>query len=233
MNTLNAKNKPFFWSYSALNNYETCPLKYAHASFYCTTPFQQSEASMWGNRVHKAGEMFLKGIPHPDTEALLPVEPYVTAMMRSGCKILAELEITLTKDFVLTGWFAKDAWLRVKVDVVILKDKGESVMVYDFKTGKSIRENPDQLNLCAAALAIFYPKAENFDGKYIWTAHKAVTDIKPLSKADIPEMWENFLARADRMNQAWDNDCFPAKPSGLCPWCQVKDCKQRRGEMRP
>lgn len=228
--TLNAKGKKFYWSYSALKNFEGCPFRYAHASFYCTTPFIQSEAAIWGDRVHKAGEMFLKGVPHPDTEALIPVEPYVTAILRAGYRPEPELEITLAENLFPTGWFAKNAWLRVKIDVVLTKDK-LTALLYDWKTGK-VRVDPDQLRLCAAVLSMVRPHYERFEGKFIYTKHKVVKSIEPILKAEIPAIWEDFLIRAAKMERAWDREDFPAKPSGLCPWCSVEKCHKRQGEMR-
>jgi len=235
--TLNAKGRKFSWSFSRLGDYENCPLKYACASFYCTSPYTQSKEAKWGDGVHKAGEMFLKAKGPINLEHLKPVEPYVTAMLRSGHRVEAEMPITLTSEFKPTTWFADDAWLRIKIDVTITKSKkvtdGKSVAVlYDFKTGKRISDSEEQLRLGAAVLSTIRPWYEYFEGKYIWTAHKKVTGIKPITKEEIPGIWEDFLPRVAKMQRAWDTDTFPATPSGLCPWCPVANCPKRRGEMR-
>ena len=557
---LNAKNTPFSWSFTALADYEGCAARYAASRFYCTVPFQESAASIWGSRVHKAGELFLKGIPHKDEEALLPVEPYCTAILRTGHKVEAEVEVTLTRGMAPTSWFAKDAWFRAKLDVVVTKVKENSVSLLDWKgldvrtkiptptgwttmaalqegdtifggdgspckvigksptfnrkcfeivfkdgakvicddqhlwvskkcgmplslavrstaeiaeivasgkgvsmpvggavkyapsktplkvhpyvlgcwlgdgcrargeickpntdmfdaiaqcgymvshniaseskcdtrtiygltrdlrnlgvlqnkhipaeyltatyaerlallrglldtdgtwnfirsqvvfttvdkefalqvvellaslgqkpyfvelnkfgfgkaligydviftpnnikpfltypraadvavrvsesamytkryiktimevdsvptqciavdsprktylctdrfivthnTGGKIKDAPDQLRLCAAALAVVRPYLQEFTGKYIWTQHKQVTGIEPINKTDIPKIWQEFLPRVARMEEAWRTENFPARPSGLCPWCAVEPCPQRRGERR-
>ena len=85
---LNAKGRPFSWSFSRLNDFENCPKKYAESSFYCTAPYVQTPEGAWGDRVHKAAEMFMKGIPHKDEEALAPVEPYCTQIKigRASCR---------------------------------------------------------------------------------------------------------------------------------------------------
>ena len=229
---LNARNKPFSWSFTALADYEGCAARYAASRFYCTVPFQESAASIWGSRVHRAGELFLKGIPHKDEEALLPVEPYCTAILRTGHKVEAEVEVTLTRGMAPTSWFAKDAWFRAKLDVVGTKVKENAVNLYDFKPGGKIKDAPDQLKLCAAALAVVRPYLQEFSGKYIWTAHKQVTGIEPIMKADIPKIWQEFLPRVERMEEAWRTESFPARWSGLCPWCQVSDCVHYTGGKR-
>jgi hypothetical protein len=227
--TLNAKGKPFSWSFSNYKDYNLCPLKYAHNRFYCTTPWVETEANVWGNRVHAAGETFIKsqtnvGKFNGDVEALKPIEPYITQMLRAGLHPVAEMEITLTENFASTSWFADDAWFRVKIDVLILVNKTKA-MVYDWKTGKKIREDTDQFKLAAAAYSITNPEIEFFDGKFIWTAHKAVTGVKPLKKSDIPGVWKEFLPMVERMSKAWDTENFPARRNFLCrKYCSVTGC---------
>lgn len=229
---INKKGKPFSWSFTALADYEGCPRRYSASRFYCTVPFQESAASIWGSRIHRAAELFLKAVPHKDEEALLPVEPYCTAILRTGHKVEAEVEVTLTRGMAPTSWFAKDAWFRAKLDVVVTKVKENSVSLLDWKTGGKIKDAPDQLKLCAAALAVVRPYLQEFTGKYIWTQHKQVTGIEPISKIDIPKIWQEFLPRVARMEEAWRTERFDPRPSGLCPWCAVPDCPQRRGERR-
>lgn len=227
---VNAKGRLFSWSDTALADFEGCPARYAAARFYCTTPFVETEATIYGSRVHKAAEMFIQGRGPLDLEALAPVEPYCTAMLRSGCPIEAELEVALTRDMKPTRWFSKDAWLRAKLDVVLAKTKTHTVL-YDWKTAGKIKEDEDQLRLCAAALSTTRPHIESIEGKYIWTKHKQVTGIKPLSRAEIPAVWEEFLHRVVRMEAAWASESFPARSSGLCNgWCPNDKCIYWRGK---
>ena len=227
MKTLNAKGKPFSWSYTALNDFEGCPARYAASRFYCTVQFQETEATLWGSRVHKAAELTIKGIDHKDPEAYAPVAPYVQAMKASGHILEAETEITLTEDLTLTGWFAKNAWLRCKLDVVITKQTSYTAVCVDWKTGK-VKDDLDQLKLCAAALSVTRPGLTAFEGRYVWTKYKQVTSMPAISVANIPQVWENILPRVARMQTAWDTETFPARPTRLCPYCQVNNCVKRR-----
>ena len=228
---LNAKGRPFSWSFSRLNDFENCPKKYAEASFYCTAPYVQTPEGAWGDRVHKAAEMFMKGIPHKDEEALLPVEPYCTQIIRSGCHTEAELEIALTRDLKLTNWFSGAAWLRIKIDLIVEISKIVSSVV-DWKTGRTIKHDQDQLRLAAAVLNILRPHIKQYKGAYIWTQHKKVVPIDPIDASECPAIWEGFIARVYRMEEAWRLERFPARPSGLCPWCPSPNCASRRGERR-
>ena len=225
--TLNAKGKPFSWSPTALASFENCPAMYAAERFYCTSKFEESVATIWGSRVHKAAELGIKGKDHKDPEAFAPVAPYIAALKASGHFLEAETEITLNENLELTGWFAKDAWLRTKLDVIVTKHHPNTAVIIDFKTGK-IRESSDQLTIYAAALEKTRAGIDFFEGKYIWTKFKQVTGIKPIKREEIPQVWENILPRVARMQAAWDADNFPAKPSGLCPYCPVTNCLKRR-----
>ncbi len=230
---LNKKGKPFSWSYSAVNDFDNCPLSYAGKRYFCTSPFIQSEAIKWGNRVHKSAELFLKAkSPYTDPEALAPVEKYCTAMIRSGLRVEAENEIALDRNFKSVSWFSKKAWFRIKIDVILTSFDKKHAHLYDFKTGGKIREAPDQLRLTAAALSAIRPEIETFKGKFIWTKHQEAVGVKPITRAEIPSIWQEFIAKATRMEESWRTERFPARPSGLCPWCAVSNCVQRRGVMR-
>ena len=222
---VNAKGKNFSWSYTADNDFRNCPFQYAHKRFYCTVPFEETDAILWGNRVHKAAELTLKALPHRDDEAFAPVQKYVDLFLRSGYTIHAEMELALTRDLKLTSWFGKDAWLRAKIDVTLMDRQKTEAKLFDWKSGSSIKDDEDQLRLCAAALSVKYPAVQSFEGKYIWTKHQQVTGIRPFTKAQVPLIWEDFLARAARMENAWRTETFPQRPNGLCKkWCPVTMC---------
>lgn len=223
----NAKGKPFTWSFTALNDFEGCPKRYAEGRFYCRTKFEETEALRWGKRVHTAAEKFLMGVSAADLEALAPVEKYCTAILRAGHRPQAELQIALNRNMQAVSWFGQDAWVRAAIDVVIVKD-GKFAVMYDWKTGKSIKDAPDQLVLCAAMLSKVMPHVTLFDGKFVWTQHQKVTGIKTIHRDELPSIWEAFFTRVARMENAWEAEHFPARPSPLCPWCSVEGCVQRR-----
>lgn len=227
----NTKGRTFSWSYSAWIDYNNCPAKYAASKFYFTLPWVETEEAKWGNRVHKAAEMFLLGRPFADHAALDPVEPYCTALLRSGNGCEPEKEIVLNADMQPVTWFAKDAWFRAKVDVVVTMSRIK-VNLWDFKSGGKIKSDEEQLRLSAAALKLVRPNIETAEGRYIWTQHKEVVPIKPVKGDDFRLIWEEYCEKAYRMQRAWETETFPERPSGLCPWCPKPDCPKRRGERR-
>jgi hypothetical protein len=221
---VNKKGKPFTWSYTALSAFENCPASYAAERYFCTTTFKETEALIFGNRVHAACEQDLKGQKVKEPDLLKPVVKYLAAFKKqrdAGAQVEAEVEVTLTQGLQPTGWFDKDAWFRAKLDVVIEKDG--KAFYYDYKTGAKVRDSTEQLEVCCAALSIVRPHLEAFTGKLIWTKHETVTGGCELVKDDIPNLWAGILQRVRRMEQAWESENFPAKPSGLCPWCSIVD----------
>lgn len=229
---LNAKGKPFSWSYSAwddFNNPETgCPLRYAAKRFYFSVPFEETEAIKWGNRVHRAAELFLRGVNPKDDEALAPVEAYCTAMLRTGYTPESELEIALTEDFKPVSWFATNAWFRAKLDVTLTHRARGWCFLADWKTGGRIKDDDTQLRINAAALSVVRPALVHFEGKYIWTKHSQVTRMRPLNKPDMRQVWQDALVGVRRMQEAWEKELFIARANPLCGWCPVANCPSRR-----
>ncbi len=220
--TLNAKGRPFSWSFTALVNYEGCPARYAAERFYCTTVWEDTPQIIHGNRVHLAAEQYLKKIPISNPEALPEVQPYARLIGESDyLNLNVELEIALDENLKKTTWFGKNAWFRGKLDVVVTKHPFTAI-IYDWKTGK-FKDNPDQLKIFAAALAQVRPGIETFVPKFIWTKTREVSGLGPnndgvITRDEIPGIWAGVLGRVARMQEAWDTETFPARPSFLCKW---------------
>ena len=86
-----------------------------------------------------------------------------------------DLELAFTERWERTEWFAKDAWLRLKMDVLERKPK-DIVEVVDWKTGKvreGAQEYHDQLDIyeLGAIVAGFGTAAQ---GRLVFTDHNVV-----------------------------------------------------------
>lgn len=229
----NAKGRPFSWSHSALKNFEGCPARYAGEKFYCTVPYEESEAQIWGNRVHKAGELYVLGQDHNDPDALSEVQQYADLFRgrkARGVPVYAEYEIVLDKQLepitARDAWFSKAAWFRAKLDVLLLP--GKAAKYFDYKTGKTVKDDTDQLKTCLAGLSKVKPEIEEFSGKLIFTRHKEVTKGIQLDAEGICKVWEDLIPRVQRMEDAWKSETFPARKSGLCPYCPIKNCVYKK-----
>jgi hypothetical protein len=220
---LNKKNKAFSWSPSAISDYINCPRQYAARRFYCTLPWVETEAMRAGTIEHHHLEMRLKE-KTPLPSGFARGEKYCKAFEDSEGIIIAEQELAIDRNLKFVSWFAKTAWGRCKIDVTVLKTP--VVAAYDWKTG-NIREDSLQLKINSCFLSLKHQKAEEYVTRYIWLKHDAVTPkdgTYPASK--IPELWAEIMSWVNRMEEAWETENFPPKPSGLCKrYCAVATCE--------
>ena len=129
-----------------------------------------------------------------------------------------EKELTLNQNLEPTGWWAKDAWVRSKLDVLIIR--GDEAFNIDWKTGKR-RPDFTQLELFALQIFAHYPYIEKVTGSFVWIKDVAL-DKQTYHKGDAPRLWEAFLSRVQRIEQSLAHDNWPARPSGLCNYCPCK-----------
>ena len=225
MQPLNAKGRPFSWSFSAISDFETCPAKYASTRFYCSHKDEGTgEALIWGSRVHKALENRLKHY-RPLPEGMTQWDKYCRSMIAT-CNtddLYVEHQMCIDAAMQPTSWFAKNAWGRCAMDVMI--DKGDVVHIYDWKTGKQ-KDNDLQLKIFAAMASMKFPNALEFKAKYVWLNSGNVTGTTFYRK-DMPKIWEDILSRVRTMEAAWKHENFPARRCGLCRgWCVNTECPE-------
>ena len=205
------------WSYSSLQQYETCPRRVKIIKIDRKLKEPMSQQMIWGNEVHKALELALKG-----TNALGPrfamYAPIINKLRATPGVIEAERNFALTASFRPTDYWAPDAWVRGKADVTITQAK--TGYLFDYKTGKP-KEDNDQLNLFAAVLLAEKPHLERARTGYIWLANNKV-DASVVERAATPIIWQDFSSRVARMVHSVETDDFPPRPSGLCKdYCPV------------
>ncbi len=145
-------------------------------------------------------------------------QPIMMKVMATEGAKLAERNVAVNASFQSTDYWAPDAWARGKLDLTILREK--SAVTMDWKTGKP-KADSDQLMLAAGLTFAVHPAVEKVRTGYVWLAYdKIETDV--YTRADIPFIWQEFVPRVKRMEDALANDKWPKKPSGLCSkWCPV------------
>lgn len=210
------------WSYSSLTAFEQCPKRFQLTRLLKAVTEPQTEATIWGNEVHKALELATLG-EKPLGERFKQYQPIVDRLRAKPGKRLVEHKFGLTKGFRPTEFFARDVWVRGVIDYALVRPK--IAVVVDFKTGKP-KPDHDQLRLFAGVAFAAFPYVEQVKTGYLWLAHNK-TDMKLFERNDIPSIWEDFGTRVQRMEHALKADDFPPRPSGLCKsWCPVghKNC---------
>jgi len=207
------------WSYSSLTSFETCPRRHylTRVSKQVTEP--QSDAIIWGNEVHKALELRIaQGKPLPKH-----MERYEHMVQRLLSKslddVLTEQQLAVNYSLQPTDWWGKDAWCRGVVDLIIVN--GSTAILLDWKTGKNIKPDSDQLKLFAALTMAHKPEVTKTRTGFVWLAQSKLT-AERYAREDTPLIWQSFSPRVKRLEQAYEKDQWPAKPSGLCrAWCPV------------
>lgn len=230
----------FTWSHSAISDFDTCPMQYAHKRFYKTVQHQDTEATIWGTRVHKVAEDILNGLPVNDPEAEILVRHYTDLFLKVGGELGVEKKMALTEDWKPCDFFSDEACGRVISDVLIVKD--DVVHVFDYKSGKRRDKHGklksignDQLIINCVCAAIHYPQAQEFHGKYIYLhehdfQHKTPGLARPLTRQELLPHLKVLQEKINRMKEAWSNEIFATKTSGLCRgWCPVTECVHYRG----
>lgn len=205
------------WSYTALTAFETCPRRYYHTRVAKSVSDPPGEAALWGQRVHKAmEERILHRKPMP--EGMEKWASLADKIARASGKPLVEQQIALDEAFRPVSWFAKNAWVRGVIDAGIIR--GAKATFVDWKTGKRQPEN-DQLKLFAGLGFCQYPKVKVINTGFFWLKDNKV-DKAEFSKEESPVIWQEFMPRVRRLEEAYANETWPARQSGLCKdWCPV------------
>lgn len=207
------------WSYSVLSMFEQCRKKFYHLKVAKDAKDSDSAFAGEGKEVHDA--MFkrvIKGVDLP-----LPIRHYEKFARRfadaEGEKH-GELKLCLNTAFQPVDWFAKDAWVRAIVDLLIVK--GDTVIIVDWKTGK-VRIDWTQLELTAAIVSRLMPEIKHFKLVFVWLREGKV-NTKDLHKGDMRGVWADLLPRVKAIEVAKKTTDFPATESGLCRYCPVSQC---------
>ena len=207
-------------SFSAIKMFENCPLQYYRVRILKDVVSKGGEATIWGERIHEQLEDRLKtGVALPPESS--SYEPIVSAIERIAPAggLFVEQEVTLNDKLQPTGWWDPDAWLRSKLDVQIMRPP--VAYVIDWKTGKR-RLDPTQLELFALQVFSHSPEVMKVVSKFVWLK-EGTSDSLTYKREQVPQMWADLLTRIKRIEQAAAANVWPAKPSGLCPWCPAKD----------
>lgn len=209
------------WSYSALSGYELCPKKWAAQAIHKTTKYTEGPQQAYGkevhnfldNRVKKARPLPMDLAHHEGLVAKLAARP--------GTK-LTEVHIGITKELQQCDYWASDIWCRGVIDFITYD--ADSAVIVDWKTGK-VRPDFDQLDLMTALTMVILPTIKKAAGMFYWTKEKEITS-KLYTRAELPGLWENFLPRVQRFQQAIEANDFPARQNFLCArHCEVRGCQ--------
>lgn len=160
---------PFSWSYSALSTYEACPLqiKLKRIDRMPEPPRPYDNPLERGNREHKRYEKYVQG----DSNALADSEAKKLEPLMPALDMLRDLypsgTVETEQDWILNDeWeFVEKSqlWLWIKMDVCVQHKQVATVVVIDYKTGKSqykMTDHIQQAQLYAGVAALKHEWAE-------------------------------------------------------------------------
>lgn len=210
-------------SHTSLSTFQTCPKQY-HAKYITKeVKFTQTEATIYGNRMHEAMEFRLKD-KTPLPAEFETLESVAQAVEKMQGELMVERELAVTRELSKTKFFGHDVWLRGKADVMVFNSSTGLLSVYDWKTGKP-KEDMQQLKIMALAAFYSIPGIQKVRVAFVYTKTGTV-DVRHWTAADIPEIVADIRYETTRLEVAHEKNLFPPQPNGLCrQWCEVKSCQ--------
>jgi len=208
-------------SYSSIKLFENCPLRYYRQRIAKDVVDEGGEASLYGERIHAFLEARLKGSGlEPEAAQYEPLCQSVEKLAQRG-ELHIEKELVLNDELLPTGWWSPDAWLRSKLDVLIII--GTDAFVMDWKTGKP-KTDQFQMQMFAAQVFKHYPEVQRVKTSLVWLKTMEL-DTEVYAKVHMHKLWTEILKRIQRIEAAYQHANWPAIPSGLCRYCPCRhDC---------
>jgi hypothetical protein len=205
-----------------LDLFKQCPKKYFHLKVAKDIVEPKTEALMYGNRVHKAAEEYIRDgteLP-PEFANLKTVLDSLNAF--EGTK-LCERKMGLTKDLEPCEFFGKNVWWRGMADLLVIN--GDKATMIDYKTGKTARyAATTQLEILSLAVFKHFPDVKTVRAGLIFlVAGDLIRTAYDATKQD--DLWVKWLNDTSRMEAAYDSGVWNASRNFTCSqYCPVLDC---------
>lgn len=216
------------WSYSSLKTFEQCPKKYYHLRVVKDVKDEGSDATLYGQELHKAAEDYLKeGKPIPPKFQF--IQDVVDAIKDIPGEKHCELKLGVKQTdagYEPCGFFDKDVWWRGIGDVVVIQD--DVAFSLDYKTSKNAKyADLKQLDILAAALFTHFPQI-----KKVKSALAFVVSNEFIRKEHFAEMRDSYFAtfqpELDRLTAAEETGVWNTNTGPLCKFCPVHHCEHNR-----
>ena len=216
----------FTWSFSKLDNFETCAKKYYEYSVAKTVKDDSTENIDWGNFVHDAMRDALRKVK-PLSKDLEPYQAWVDRVLAGPGELMVENKYALDQTLSPCAYFAPIVWYRGIADA--LRVDPPVALAIDWKTGKP-KDNPTQLGLMALCVFQHHANIKRVRTDYVWLQEDPNNQAKCVTqhiwrREDMPAFVSEILPRVQKLKWAHDNMTFPPTPSGLCvKYCKVVSC---------
>ena len=244
---------PLIYSHSKLNNFNNCPRQFWHTTINgdATQKWTTTPEKAYGNKMHKHLEnALLTRSPdlHPEAANDPAMVRIYNGVMKSLtmlekkfiCKAMLcpEMSIACDVKFNASPYYTdpkhKERNLLIgKADIVIMcpEDSGGDVaLIYDLKTGNPAWSSPDQLNRMALLTFINHPWINRIKSAYLWTKDGGRPEWYQHTRDGLDAMKKAIIYETGQVELCHVSGSWPAKSSGLCKFCPVKQfqCEHKR-----
>lgn len=211
------------WSHSSLKDYEGCARRYHEVKVLKKYPFQETEATIYGNKVHEALELYIRdGKEIPPQYAQF--KDVADAMLGKPGRKLAEYEMALTTDLKPTEWKSPDVWVRGIADILIVDDDNLTAWVGDWKTGNNKYPDRDQLVLMSLMVFEHFPHIRKVNSALLFIVKNDMVKMS-MTRDQKDDYWWKYRERTARLEASFANDVWNPTRTPLCGWCQVTGCE--------
>lgn len=218
------------YSYSSLSSFETCAKK--HHGERITKEFARPfvQAASDGTDLHKLAETYVlenQDFEHKYRDQIVSV---VDELRAKGGALYPEAQLCVTRAKEPCDWWAEDGHSRSVVDLLRIGDTEADVV--DWKTGRADPYST-QLKLSALHVMMHHPNITRVNTRYVWL--KEGYDTKASIHREFLEAdWSKFENRVTKLENAFKQNKWPEKKSGLCKnFCGVTNCVHNGKYRRP
>lgn len=212
------------WSYSSLKDYLNCPKQYFHTKVAKDYTKKVTEQMLYGTVVHKALEDYVRD-GTPLAKNYEQYQAALDALLAIPGTRYPEHKMGLLPDKTACDFDSEERWVRGIVDLLIVD--GSEAFIVDYKTGSNKYPDPKQLKLMALMTFAHFPDVKDIKAGLLFITRNAFVP-EQYTRDQINKLWIEFIPNIERLKLSYDNDMWPANPTGLCGWCPVDSCKFHR-----
>lgn len=216
------------YSYSKISTYQGCPRKFK-LQYIDKLPEVPSDALEIGSEVHE----WIKNYTQHCQDAGLQTDLEFLRSVNARPEVMELLErFADTHMFAPGNYTFEEMW---KMDfegytwwavVDLLEDRGETVIITDYKTDRAIRSQADiesdlQLKIYAERASEKVPEAQEFICRIDFVRFGVIREVTYM-REDIPKIKREMLSAVERIES---DEEFKARPGAMCAWCSwTADC---------
>jgi len=176
------------WSHSTLMNFQRCKrivyfdkVEKQKRPELIPPPGKEEHPMLRGNRVHDAGELYIRG----EVELVPEFQSFAEQMSTlrdfydgDDFLVIMEEEWAFDINWEPCGWKSEKAWVRMKVDCLVINLKTGEAILIDYKTGRKHGneiKHAMQAQLYQLATFIKYPELDAITVEFWYTDQNELT----------------------------------------------------------